>query len=412
MNVLLLLPIGLAAFAALLLPLLLHLARRSEQRVVPFAALRWLRALPQPRRKYRIEELLLLLLRLALLAALALLFAQPVLFGRADVAARVALAPGIDIETARRALGETDAHWLRLAPGFSAIGRDGKQRDGKETESVAPAAHQAAALPSLLRELDAQLPAGAALTVLVPHTLNDADAQRPILSRKVEWRVLPASTAAAASQAAQASPVTPQLQVRFAPERTDAVRYLRAAGVAWAMDDAANPASSTPTSRTSAAPASEPLDANAKRLAWLVPGPVPAAVQRWVRDGGQALLDADARWPGFNRDATAIWNDDTGPLLRAQRFGRGRVLQLQRPLLPATMPALLEADFPQRLREAFDTEPVAPARVAASDYAPTTGAPAWPEQPRPLAPWLAWLVAGLFLLERWLASGPRRSEAA
>lgn len=409
MSVLLLLPIGLAAFAALLLPLLVHLARRSEQRVLPFAALRWLRALPQPRRKVRLDELLLLLVRLLLLAALALLFAQPVLFGRPDLAPRVALAPGVDVAAARGLLGEADGRWLRLVPGFPLI-----TRDGEEDQRNAPSAKSSATLPSLLRELDATLPAGAPLTVVVPHTLHDADAQRPVLSREVAWRVLPES-AAPAPATPQAPAATPPLQVRFAPERAEAVRYLRAAGVAWAADDAsrsATPNASAAISRTSAAPASEPLDANASRLAWLVPGPVPTAVQQWVRDGGQVLLDADARWPGFARDAAVTWADESGPLLRAQRFGGGRVLHLQRPLLPAAMPVLLDADFPRQLREAFESEPVAPARVRALDYAPATGASTWPEQPRPLSPWLAWLVAGLFLLERWLASGARRSDAA
>jgi hypothetical protein len=409
-NVLLLLPIGLAAFAALLLPLLVHLARRSEQRVVPFAALRWLRALPQPRRKHRLEEWLLLLLRLLLLAALALLFAQPVLFGRADDAPRVALAPGIAVEAARTAGAPADAHWLRLAPGFPEIRRDGEPADAAR----APAAQ--ATLPSLLRELDAQLPAGAPLTVVVPPTLTDADAQRPQLSRRVDWRVLSAPAAGPAAAAPRPLP-TPRMQVRYAPARVDAVRYLRAAGVAWAVEDAsaAGPPSAdaaAPPSRVSIAPATQPLDPAAPRLAWLVPGPVPAHVQRWVRDGGEALLDADAQWPGFARDAAVAWRDDAGPLLRTQRHGRGRVLQWQRALLPAAVPALVEADFPQRLREALDGEPVAPARVAARDHAPRSGAPAWPEKPQPLAPWLAWLIALLFVLERWLASGPRRSEAA
>ena len=43
MSLALLLPAGLAALAALLLPLLVHLARRSEQRPTVFAALQWLR---------------------------------------------------------------------------------------------------------------------------------------------------------------------------------------------------------------------------------------------------------------------------------------------------------------------------------------------------------------------------------
>jgi hypothetical protein len=411
LNVLLLLPIGLAAFAALLLPLLLHLARRSEQRVVAFAALRWLRALPQPRRKHRLEELLLLLLRLLLLAALALLFAQPVLFGRADSAARVAIAPGVTVDAARAAGAPADAHWRYLAPGFPAIARD-----GDEANALREADMQTASVPSLLRELDAQLPAGAPLTVVVPQTLHDADAQRPVLSRAVDWRVLPAAPAAT-SAATQPRAPTPPMQVRFATGRADAVRYLRAAGVAWALEDAAartgkTEAAPTRTSNVAVAPAAQPLDDSVARLAWLVPGPVPAQVQQWVRNGGALLLDVDARWPGFAPDAPVAWRDDAGPLLRLQRFGRGRVLQWQRPLVPAAVPALLEADFPQRLRDAFDTTPLEPARVAARDYAPRTGAPPWPERPQPLIPWLAWLVALLFVLERWMASGPRRSEAA
>ena len=409
MNVLLLLPIGLAAFAALLLPLLVHLARRSEQRVVDFAALRWLRAQPQPRRKHRLEELLLLLLRILLLAALALLFAQPVLFGHPDLAPRVALASGVGTDAARAALGNVEARWLRLAPGFPGIASNGQQAQADPANATAPAT-----LPSLLRELDAQLPAGVPLTVVVPYTLHDADAQRPVLSRQVTWQVLPGTDALTPATAAPRRE-TPSLQVRHAPERAEATRYLRAAGIAWALEDAAGSATgqqeAAPTlSKVGIAPATASIDPKFPRLAWLVPGPVPEHVQQWVRNGGQLLLDADARWPGFAPDAVVAWADDNGPLLRTQRSGRGRVLQLQRALMPAAMPALLDADFPQRLREAFETDPVAPARVAARDYAPSTGAPAWPEQPRPLAPWLAWLVAGLFLLERWLASGPRRSE--
>lgn len=411
MNVLLLLPIGLAAFAALLLPLLVHLARRSEQRVVSFAALRWLRALPQPRRKHRLEEIVLLLVRVLLLALLALLFAQPMLFGRTDLKPRIAVAEGVDVGTGRATVDAPDAHWLRLAPGFPRIAGN-----HDATDAAPPTAAQGATLPSLLRELDAQLPEGAPLTVVVPQTLTDADAQRPVLSRTVQWRVVPGATAPDAARTV--APVAiPRMQVRFAPQRADAARYLRAAGVAWAAEAAATPqaaagAPAVTTSLVDSAPASEPFVADASRLAWLVPGPVPADVQAWVRNGGLLLLDADARWPGFARAAAVAWRDETGPLLRIQRFGRGRVLQLQRPLLPATMPILLEPDFPRQLRAAFQGDAAAPARVAARDYAPHSGLPAWPEQPQPLAPWLAWLVAGLFGLERWLASGPRRSTTA
>ena len=77
-NLAFLAPAALAALAALLVPLLIHLQRRPEQRVVEFAALRWLSERVRPRQRLRLTELLLLLLRLLLVAALALWLAQPV----------------------------------------------------------------------------------------------------------------------------------------------------------------------------------------------------------------------------------------------------------------------------------------------------------------------------------------------
>ncbi|PBS16923.1 hypothetical protein CMZ81_01460, partial [Lysobacteraceae bacterium NML93-0793] len=79
MSVGLLAPLGLAALAAWLLPLLLHLARRDATRPTPFAALRFLREKPRPRRRLRFDDWPLLLVRLALLALLALWLAWPVL---------------------------------------------------------------------------------------------------------------------------------------------------------------------------------------------------------------------------------------------------------------------------------------------------------------------------------------------
>ena len=77
MTVLWLFPAGLAALAALLLPLLIHLARRDQQQLIDFAALRWLAAKPRPRHRIRFDEWPLLLVRLLLLALLAGLLARP-----------------------------------------------------------------------------------------------------------------------------------------------------------------------------------------------------------------------------------------------------------------------------------------------------------------------------------------------
>ena len=70
-------PLGLLALLGLALPLLVHLARREQQQPTMFAALRWLRAVRRPRQKLRLEQWLLLALRLLLVAGLALLLAAP-----------------------------------------------------------------------------------------------------------------------------------------------------------------------------------------------------------------------------------------------------------------------------------------------------------------------------------------------
>lgn len=403
MNLALLLPIGLAALAALMLPLLVHLARRSEQKLVQFAALRWLQARPHPRRKVRFDEILLLVLRLLLLAVLALLLAEPVLFGRPDRTPWVALAPGVDASAARNDLEMDDARWHRLSPGFPAI--DFEQAAHRDGESSTPPPFS-----SLLRELDATLPADTPLTVLVPAVLDGADAERPVLSRRVDWRIVEAADPS--GTVAVTATAIPALMVRHAPEREASLRYLRAAGVAWrsSLAGSTGAQSATPLAVT-VAPASTPLDAERPYLVWLVPGPLPPAVRDWVAAGGTALVDVDVTATELDGAAVA-WRDEDGPLARGTRLGHGRILQLQRELLPAVMPVLLEPDFPRQLQQLLVGRPAAPARVGAEAHAPLTGASGYPERPRPLAPGLALLIALLFLVERWVANGPRRGAGA
>lgn len=416
LNLLLLLPLGLAALAALLLPLLLHLARRSEPRTVDFAALRWLRARPQPQRRRRFEELLLLVLRLLLLALLALLLAQPVLFGRPDQRAYVAVAASVSPSDARTAVEAGDARWHWLAPGFPELDPAADAVPRSRTP-----ASTGASLPSLLRELDATLPAGTPLTVLVPPLLDDADAQRPVLSRRVRWKVVGNARPAPPPMAVPARGADGfRLAVRHAPSRDTSLPYLRAAGAAWgvaAPSDASAPAPASNTGsampRVTVEAAAAPITRGTRALAWLAPGPVPQHVRSWVSQGGRVLLDVDAQWPGLAlATAPVLWHDEQGALVRGLAQGRGQVMQLQRPLLPASVPLLLDAGFAQALRGLFADPAPAPARVAAPDYAPRTGAAPWPEQPRPLSPWLLWAIALVFLLERWLANGRRRSESA
>ncbi|MDR7133429.1 hypothetical protein J2X06_000613 [Lysobacter niastensis] len=395
MNLALLLPAGLAALAALLLPLLIHLARRSEQRPTAFAALRWLRQKPKPRHRIRFDEWPLLIVRLLLLSLLALLLARPVLFGATSEDPWVAVMPGIDLQQGRAAQAPENArrHWL--APGFPSL-------DASQPEMTASAT--GASVTSLLRELDASLPPGVALTVLVPAQLDGVDAKRPVLSRRVDWRVVAgtAPTAQAAKAPATNTVPAPVLSVRYAADRETALRYLRAANAAWREP---NSKASAPVQDV--APAGQALSGKSKTLVWLAPGRVPQAVSDWIRTGGIALIDAQATLADAPPMA-ALWRDDTGaPLVEGARYGNGRVMRLTRALTPQALPALLEADFPQHLRSLFDALKPAPARVFAADHAPATGGPVFPQSPRDLQPWLLALIALLFLIERWMASGSR-----
>lgn len=375
----LLLPAALAALAALLLPLLIHLARRSEQRPTDFAALRWLRQKPKPRHRVRFDEWPLLIARLLLLALLAVWLARPVLFGSASEAPWVAVMPGIDAAQARAVVGDDKARMHWLAPGFPALDQP------SPTTASLPFA-------SLLRQLDSELPAAVKLSVLVPQQLQGADAQRPQLSRTVEWKVFPGAMPAPKPIATDA----PALTVRYAQDREDELRYLRAAASVWQP--------SATTAAFAAAPTAQALPTDARHLIWLAPGPLPAAVGDWIRRGGTALLAMDTEYE-FPAPTIVYWRDEVGaPLVEGAALGRGRVLRFTRVFAPATMPQLLQPDFPRNLRKLFATPAPAPARVAAQDYAPVSGGNAYAQPPRDLQPWLALLIAGLLLVERWLAT--------
>nr|WP_298154152.1 BatA domain-containing protein [uncultured Pseudoxanthomonas sp.] len=384
MSLALLLPAGLAALAALLLPLLLHLARRHEQTPTDFAALRWLRQKPKPRHRIRFDEWPLLLLRLLLLALLALWLARPVLSGLDDARPWVVAVPGVDADAVRAQTPDVRArlHWL--APDFPSLDE--------------PMPTGTPAIGSLLRQLDAELPTGVALTVIVPATLQGADAERPALSRAVTWSVVDGAMPASSAKALP----PPSLAIRHPVGDEHALRYLRAAVRAW------QPNGSTAV-RIGTIDA--PLPPPSQPLVWLAPGPVPAPVTRWISAGGVALLTHEARVGGIAMSPMA-WRDAEGaPLVESATLGQGRVMRFTRPLRPEAMPALLEADFPHRLRALFEGPAVAPMRVPATDYAPIRGGTAYPVAPRDLQPWLALLIALLMLVERWMATRRARSVA-
>ena len=148
MSPALLAPSALGALAVLAIPVVIHIARRTQTRTVAFAALRWLNPRPKRRRRLRIDERMLLAARLALLAAIVLSLAQPVLRGLADSRPVFAVAPGVDADRLPTPQQE-NARRIWLAPGFPSL------------DQALPAGSKGQDVASLIRQLDADLPQGA-----------------------------------------------------------------------------------------------------------------------------------------------------------------------------------------------------------------------------------------------------------
>ncbi|HEL5571668.1 TPA: BatA domain-containing protein [Stenotrophomonas maltophilia] len=371
----LLFPLGLAALAAGLLPLLIHLARRHPYTPLDFAALRWLRAQIRPRQRIRFDDWPLLLVRLLLLAALALLLARPALIGPAPVpTAWTVVAPGLDA-TALRGTAES-GNWRWLAPGFPAI------------DQAPPAS--SASLPSLLRELDAQLPAGTALTVHVPDPLPGLDGARLQLSREVQWRPQPI-------------PVTPQPGATAMPRlrvhsdaSAAAQHWLNALQRAWGMQAPLAPL------------LADALPERGEIGVWSRSDALPANWQAWLRDGGRAV---SAGKPAADA-SILLRNAEGAPLLWQQRIGYGALLALPGDWNAASNPALRDPQLPRALLLALQP-PTAPRLGDARDQAPHQAAlPAAPPPLREPTPWLLLAIVLLFALERWMASSARRRVGA
>lgn len=381
MSAALLAPAGLAALAALVLPLLIHLARLTEEQPTDFAALRWLRQKPSPRKRPRLDERVLMTVRLLLVALLALWLTQPVLTGTPARTAWVAVLPGADPAQAA-ALVAAGAHGAWLAPGFPTLDT--------------PAPTRAAPAASLVRELDADLPPDVPLTVLVPPVIATADAERPRVARAVTWQIVPARVPLAKPP----PPAPPTFAIRAAPG-VAGIGYLRAAATALLP----------PERSVDVAPTSAPLPA-AGVVAWWAAGALPASVRDRAARGGTVLLPAGAILPpGI---ATVVWRDSVGaPLAEAVALGRGRIVRFTRPLVPAAMPVLLEPGFADAFAALVVAPPPRPALVAAQDYAPEPGAatPNHVASVQAVQPSLAVLLAALFLAERWLATRRQRALA-
>ncbi len=381
-----LLPSALFALIALALPVLIHLSRRSQEQRTDFAALRWLQARFRPRRQPIVQEWLLLLIRLLLLSVLVLFLAIPV--------RQQTPAPEHWLVAVPSAVWPSDAelpseksvsrHWL--APGFPPAER--------------PVPNTTVPVASLLRELDAKLPAGTQLTILVPERLRGWDAEQPRLQRPVRWQIVKGQMAAPASRLE-----IPSMVLTPDPAKAERARYFRAAYRVW---QAHLPDAQQRDVPLVAADATPP--ASARIWVYLSSGKIPETARRWVQGGGTLMLVTDAVFDAGESDV--LWRAEDGSILLVQQaVGNGRILQWRQPLNGTQTPQLLDAAFPERLQAVLTTSPQ-PDATLASMQQPRSGASPVAPDPQPLQPWLMLAVALLFVAERVLATRPGRSLPA
>ncbi len=421
MNFSLLLPGALLALTAVILPLLIHLSRRSEQKPTDFAALRWLSAQLRPRRKWVFQEILLLLLRLLLLIALAVFLAKPVSLQSASPKHWVVVVPGSDVRAGKNLPVDKESEWHWLSPGFP------EYQNKPDGSSIA--------ISSLLRELDAQLPINTELTVVVTESLSGLDGERIRLSRKVQWKVVPGekNTVTPAQAGAQrldvpdskslgprqehsgmtevflnnddATPI--RLAIRYDRAHAENAIYFRAVHATWQAELKANEKEAI-----DAADIASALKQDRTALIWLSSGTLPTEIREWAKKGGTIIASKETLVPEIKSGVVAWRNEQGKILVRVVPHGQGRILQWQQALKPGVMPELLDANFPDHLKALLQAAVPAPTRALATSQIPLTGAKASTETPHSLQIWLALLIAVLFFLERWLANAPRRWSPA
>lgn len=387
-------PLGLAAFVAVLLPIWLHLDRRRSMRVLRFAAMRFIGMAHPPKRTWRLIEWLLLLVRMVLLAAVVLWLAQPTWVGEWRAPQRVlAAVPGVTFAQIRaHADGYDRVLWLRS--GLPEI--ELASLDFAETAPASDVAQPA--LSSLLRQLDSELAPRDQLRVLVGEQISGLDAQTVALSREVEWRIARSVLSETGGPSASVdSPVRRTLAIRYAAADAPALRWLRAAIGAWARDD------SLPVT-VDDQPVSAALPEAVDALIWL--GDEPSAAAQALLTAGSRVLHLRAATAADTHTTNAPW-----PGIR-QRVEGGSLTWVSDHFSARELPILHSPEFPAALYALLFGEPPPPTHAYAEQVEPSLiSRPAEPIK-TPLRPWLAWLIASLFLLERALATGRRLRGAA
>lgn len=366
------------ALAALLVPLAIHRVRRRLPRAVPFAAIDWLAAQTPSRRQWRLDERLLLALRLLLVALLAALLGEPQWRAGSEPPRTIVLVlPGVAAEAAQAAVDAPLADWRWLAVGSPPL----------DAPPPALPTGPAASPTSLIRALDAEWPPAVRLIVVLPEQLSGLDGERLQLGREVDWRVLPGGVQPPTETAsARLFPIAIRAEAAAAVLARALVAAWRADGVALAVDDAAPDA---------------PLPAG---QALLITGAPPDAALRAQAIDGLTVLYGDAAAGG----EVLLRDDDGTPLLRCQSTGRGRLCALAGPLDASAWPALRDPQRPRQLLALLGPPSAVSDRALAVAVAPLPAAQPSQGAATPLASWLAVAIAAVALLERALAARSRR----
>ncbi len=352
-------PPGLVALATLLVPILIHLARRRARRAVLVGTLRHLPHAAAPQRsRARIVEPWLLAVRMLILALLVLVVAKA--FSRA--------APPMTSPRSLLVLPARlpDDSLRRLLPaGDSLLGA------GLEVHRL-----PMADLWSELAELDAGLPDGSSMAVATPLVLPMAGA-RPALRSAITLHRFEGPHRTAEAKAPRT------LHVRIAEDASTRIAARRHAAAFRAVAELRGDSLAL-----GGAPVRDGW------IVWLPDSAPPPDVLADVR-AGATLLRAAA-------DDSSTFADRS---IEAEPAGRGRIL-----IVPAIGNPAVDAAFPELIARIWpdpaSLAPVEPTvrRISTGQLLPAPGSVPPHEAPRTsLGRILLGIAFALFLLERWLA---------
>jgi hypothetical protein len=358
-------PLGLATLAALVVPLLIHLARRRPRRPVLVGTLRHLPARTPRRARSRIVEPWLLALRMLILALLAFVTAGAYIRSDPPAAAPRALLA--------LPVGLSDDSLRRLLPGLDSL------MAGREVHRL-----PMADLWSELGELDATLPSGSSIHVVAPLALPVSGA-RPALASTITLHRFEGNREIAG----------PAHSRRVLPVRIVADPSSRIA--AWRHEAAFHAVAELRGDSLVLGDAEMGGDG---WIVWLADSAPSPGVLEEVRAGATLLLPAAGSRPAGD--------------IAIEPIGRGRIFTA-----PGIRDPAVDAAFPELIARIWPTPAsLAPARLPVLHVSTTQLLPAGGSGPRrpgaPRTPLDRVLLAAAlvaFLLERWLSSRPIPARA-